>query len=470
MRQTQKINAASAPTGIMKIPVQPPATHHLLRTIVETTNQPNRLVEILSKGIGPTSENGQYRHWDTQRHLQPPNGMTVEEWWLATKLARQSSYRKISLKATNQKPFQFAMVDEAWQMVTEIDKFAGGNIKGSWSLSQSSLRDTFLIRSLMEEAITSSQLEGAATTREIAKDMLQTGRMPNDRSERMIFNNYLAMRRIQEIKKEKLSPEKIFELHRIVTEQTLDNTTAAGRFRDAHEQVHVVDDLNRPLYTPPPASELSERMKAMCAFANGESDVQYVHPVIRAILLHFWLAYDHPFVDGNGRTARTLFYWNMVSNDYWLFEYLSISSVIKRAPIQYGRAFLYTETDDNDLTYFILNQLRVILNAIKELHDNLAKHLTRLDQIRDILSRSPKFRTLFNHRQLTLLDHAIQNPGFVYSTESHMRSHGISLATSRADLTELAKFNLLRKYKKGHAFLFEAPRDLQTQIHAVSKR
>lgn len=60
--------------------------------------------------------------------------------------------------------------------------------------------------------------------------------------------------------------------------------------------------------------------------------------MLRAILLHFWLAYDHPFEDGNGRTARSLFYWYMRTQGYWLVEYLLISNILRKAPAQYTRA------------------------------------------------------------------------------------------------------------------------------------
>ena len=56
----------------------------------------------------------------------------------------------------------------------------------------------FLVNSLMEEAIRSSQLEGATTSRRVAKEMLRTGREPRDRSERMIANNYRALQFMRE--------------------------------------------------------------------------------------------------------------------------------------------------------------------------------------------------------------------------------------------------------------------------------
>jgi Fic family protein len=85
------------------------------------------------------------------------------------------------------------------------------------------------------------------------------------------------------------------------------------------------------------------------------------------------LGYEHPFVDGNGRTARAVFYWSMKHHSYWLAEYISLSKEIKAAPVRYGQAYRLTETDDGDLTYFIVNQLEMITRAIKTFQSNLAK-------------------------------------------------------------------------------------------------
>ena len=61
-------------------------------------------------------------------------------------------------------------------------------------------RERYVISSLIEEAITSSQLEGAMTTREVAKDLLRSGRKPRTKDERMILNNYRGMLRVREVR------------------------------------------------------------------------------------------------------------------------------------------------------------------------------------------------------------------------------------------------------------------------------
>ena len=235
-----------------------------------------------------------------------------------------------------------------------------------------------MLRSLIEESITSSQLEGAHTTREVAKKMIQEGRDPRDRGERMILNNYRTMQHILDVKDGELTPKLVREIHRMVTDGTLSDPESAGRFRRPDQRITVSDTRGEDLHVPPPAEELPARMEQMCAFANGLTPDKFIHPVIRSMILHFWLAYDHPFVDGNGRTARALFYWSMLKYGYGLFEFLSISRILLKAPAQYGRAFLHTETDDNDLTYFLIYHADVIRKAISELHEYIARRTSEL--------------------------------------------------------------------------------------------
>ena len=195
----------------------------------------------------------------------------------------------------------------------------------------------------------------------------------------------------------------------------------------------------------------------MCDFANDELNGEYVPPVVRAIALHFMLGYDHPFQDGNGRTARALFYWAMLNRGYWLTEFLSISRILKAAPAQYARSFLHTEQDDNDLTYFILYQLQVIQRSIQELHSYLNRKIRDLQEVRRSLAAMPGE---FNHRQLAVLQHAMNNSDAQYTVQSHMNSHSVVHETARKDLLELEQRGLLNKHLVGKAFVWVPVPDL----------
>jgi Fic family protein len=344
-----------------------------------------------------------------------------------------------------------------------IDRDASGEIRMAEEATNPATRDRYIINSLIEEAITSSVLEGAATTRKVARDMIRSGRQPRDRSERMIVNNFNTMQRIGDIRAEPLSVPLILDLHRIVTAGTLDDEEAAGRFRRADEHV-VVDDMEGEVFhEPPPARELERRVDAMCRFANDEIPKAFVHPVIRAIILHFWLAYDHPFVDGNGRTARALFYWSMLQRGYWLFEFISISSVILKGPAKYARAFLHTETDDNDLTYFILYHLDVIRRSIDELHKYIARRTAELHAIESEL----RGMSLMNRRQRALLAHALRHPRQDYTIEAHRLSHNVVYQTARTDLLDLQERGLMTARKIGRTWHFTPVNQLERAIRAL---
>jgi len=278
------------------------------------------------------------------------------------------------------------------------------------------------------------------------------------------------MEHLRSLRAVKLTPEHVLELHRMLTEDTLEDAQDAGRYR-RDDEVHVVDVRdNTALHVPPAHAELPERMQRLCDFANAdEASLPFVHPVLRAILLHFMLGYDHPFADGNGRTARALFYWSMAKSGYWLMEYTSISHILRKAPAQYMRAYLHTETDKNDTAYFLLHQLQTIRQAIAALHAYVAKKSQEQKETERMLASSANLRGRFNHRQTALLNHALRNAGEAYRVDAHQRSHAVVYQTARQDLLALEAMGLLEKTKQGNAFVFYAPADLRDRLNALSK-
>ncbi len=432
----------------------------------------NKLGAILNEAVRSEAE-GKYRHWDKMRHMAPPAGFTREEWWGATKLVRRAALKDLPLRDPSGQPFRYAITDMIARLLHEIDLGAGGNIGMPDPIANPQTRSQYVMRSLFQEAVTSSQLEGAATTRAVAKEMLRTGRAPRTRGERMILNNYLTMQRIAEWKERPLDPELIFEMHRMVTDGTLDNPVGAGRLRRPDENVTVQDVITGEIFhSPPPAEELPDRLAALCEFANGsvldvgKPEGRFIHPAVRAIFIHFWLAYDHPFVDGNGRTARALFYWSMLRQGYWLFEFVSISEILVKAPAKYARSFLFTETDENDATYFLLYQCEVIRRAIASLHDYIETKSKEVRETEALLRGA----TVLNHRQQALIAHALRKPGTRYTIEGHRRSHAIVYETARYDLMDLARLGLLESRKMGRAFVFIAPGDLGDRLQALAKQ
>ncbi|HYM85151.1 MAG TPA: Fic family protein, partial [Pseudoxanthomonas sp.] len=311
-----------------------------------------------------------------------------------------------------------------------------------------------------------SQLEGAGTTRAVAKDMLRSGRAPRDHSERMIHNNYLAMQELKRWRDQPLTPDAVFEIHRLLTTDTLDDPSAAGRFRTAEENIIIDDGEGNQLHVPPPAHELPQRMQILCDFANEMNDEGFLHPVIRAIAIHFQIGYDHPFYDGNGRTARTLFYWSMLRSGYWLTEYLSVSSVFKSAKRQYLKSYLKTETDESDLGYFVDHHLDVIIDAINGLHGYLARKVDERSRAELLLKPASNLGARLNHRQRELLLDAVRHTDKTYRINRHMQVHDVTYQTARTDLNALVEFGLMQCQRRGRAFVYTPGDNLVEKLKA----
>lgn len=447
----------------MKMPMLPPNAQSLLRQI-----NPDEL-SLLVERASPLPT-GKYLHWDELRHRKAPAGLSHENWWLSVWLARGSMLQELPFKDKEGNPFRLATPEPLLIHLHHIDRDAAGQIRTPESAPIHESRERYLLHSLIEESITSSQLEGASTTRKVAEAMLREKRMPRDRSETMIFNNYQAMEHIRGLKTEEISPERILELHRMLTLDTLDDPADAGRLREA-DDVNVVDVRDGTLLHEPPSHlELPQRLARLCAFANADTDSSpFVHPVVRAILLHFMMGYDHPFADGNGRTARALFYWSMARNGYWLMAFLSISQFLRKAPRQYVQAYLHTETDRNDTTYFVLHQLDIIRRAIGDLYAYLARKTQEQRDAERLLVKAGQLRTQLNHRQLALLTHALKHPGEIYRVAKHQAVHDVVYQTARADLLALADLGLLCKAKQGNAFIFYAIDHLAEKIETMNQ-
>jgi Fic family protein len=420
------------------------------------------LVELVLNHRGVRMPTG-YVHWDKLRRLRAPRGLTSEQWWAIVRFERD--LRELPFHAIDGRPFCFGLPDEVLRILHLVDQRAAGEIgMPEVVTNDAEARRRYLVNGLMEEAIRSSQLEGATTTRTVAKELLRSGREPVDRGERMILNNYRALTFMRDQANARLTPALVCELHRVLTEGTLERPDEAGRIQrpeDERVAVHDRSDPNMVLHVPPPAEELPERLEALCAFANDDdADERFIHPVLRAVLIHFQLAYDHPFADGNGRTARALFSWYMAKHGYWLVEYLSISRILRAAPGQYMRSFLLTETDGGDTTYFLLHQLRVIARAIDDLHAYLRRKAEEINAVERLLDGDDGL----NHRQLALIGDALRQPGRTYTYGGHAAVHRVTHETARSDLSALAERGLLERRQRGRRYFFTPPADLGRRL------
>jgi len=388
--------------------------------------------------VAPILSDGRYLHWEDLRYRTPPAGLSSEEWWALTKLARLKASNAISaMTSCYETSFSITALSSIQRALHDFDRVNVGQQILS-ALGSPAAEGEYRVRQLIEEAISSSEIEGARpTTREAAQQMLREAREPRSRDERMILNNLRAMERLRELHEgnERLTVARLLELHAILGEDALEVEDGAGKFRSDQHEVTVSDLEGNIWHRPPSADGLERRIESLLDFARGEAtdDTEFIHPILRAIVTHFWLGYEHPFRDGNGRIARALYYWCMLRHGYEVAEFLSISRPIDRSPRKYYLAFAFAETDAGDLTYFVLHQLEVMKEALRELLEHLR---ARAERLRRLSVAIASFDSL-NHRQRSLLEHAVRHAAQGATIEGHARSHNVHYMTARNDLADL---------------------------------
>lgn len=390
--------------------------------------------------------NDKYEYWDKVKYKKLPNGYSPQILWSHVRALRLINSQVVWSKYG----IRLFVTNAMQRMCHEFDMIFGGFWESN-TITPEKEKMHYLASSLMEEAIYSSQMEGAATTRVVAKNMLKQGVSPKNKSQQMIYNNYQTIRYITEHKHEPLTVDRIQLLHNLMTDKTLKNVADAGRFRTAQDDVVVENKITGEIvHTPPPAENILDFINDLCDFFNNTNDGVFIHPIIKGIIIHFMVAYVHPFVDGNGRTARALFYWYMLKEKYWLTEYMSISRVIAKSKRSYEDSFLYTEADGNDIGYFIAYNLRVLDLSFKQLKN----YIERKQNEKQAANVFLKVENI-NQRQAQIIQYFVNNPQLVVTVKEMQERFAVTPMTARQDLIGLIHKGYIReialnRVKKGY--------------------
>ena len=433
-----------------------PAT---LQRLIELKDDGQR--EAVDDAVAAADSPRGYSTWDEFRRRPAPEGWEPESLWALVKVRRLGGTQRLPLLlAKDGRPFWF---HASGPLLAALHRIEIQQRLWHDLLAASGGRDdnlTYRLLAELDEAHHSSAIEGAVTTRRQSKELIRSGREPKTLSERMVLNTWRTLERLGEWTDQPLSVETICAIQASITEGTLDDPLDAGRPRQG-DDVRIVDaETGDTVYVPPPAAELEQRLQRLCRFANGGEDggSEFVHPVVRAMLVHHQLAYDHPFVDGNGRTARALFMWSILRADYRWFSALSISRAVNRSRDRYYRSFRDVQQDEGDTTYFLRDQLRCIEHEIETLSRHL-EHRARLGHW--IAGRAALGRSL-NARQLALLDHLLANPEESVSAQQHKAYHGVSQPTAWKDLSSMVAEGLLRETRQGRRVSYSATAKLRS--------
>lgn len=437
---------------------RPPKRELLLSNVFKLINEkhPEQLGKYLEYHQ-PVDGKGRYLPYDKFRY-RVASGLEVDWAWALTKASRSSQYMQFLPLGDDGAPCNFMLTPTIQRALSHADRHT---TTGALELMTSKIGEEnhfeYLLNDLVkDEAVSSSQLEGAATTTLIAKEMLKRKRKPRTPDEKMILGNFKMMSFAWEHRKEPLSIELILEMHREGTEDIDNDKYTPGVFRQTDDVVVVGADGD-PVHIPPRASGIKTRLEKLIRWANECHDdadsSEYIHPMIKAICLHFAIGFEHPFRDGNGRVARSLFYWYMFKNDYAAFRYIAISTLLKTAAVKYGKSYLYSETDEMDLTYFVEYQCGVILRAINSFKDAYKKSLKDIEAFNNWIWQSGLYKKL-SEKQRVIFQVAKNGLAKSFTANTVKDNLACSYNTAATALNGLVKLGLFVKQKEGREWVF----------------
>jgi len=437
----------------MKLPEKPPFNwEELLR---KDSEHIFKLVQSKQKLEQLEAYNNEYYHWSDLLY-RIKDEKERKYFWVIMKFWRSGRYDFISFGSLRLKYTSTSVIN---QKLNKFDKYLAGNL--AVQTKNLGLEPRYIISSLMEEAIASSILEGAVTTRKLAKDMLRQKRRPKTKAEKMVVNGYETMQLIRNKKEEKLTPAFLLDLQTSITKGTLPKEEDVGKFRD-NDDTYIVDDKTGTIHHRPPSYKTIERLiNELCNFAND--DTEFVHPIVKASILHFLIGYIHPFNDGNGRTARSVFYWYLLSRGYWLFEYMALSRRILRSHTNYYRAYLCSEYDEMDLTYFIKYIATCVEDSLEDLLEYLKRKQIEQHDAKLILDKL----TDLNFRQASILEDMMKNNHKYYSVQEISQTYHVANQTARTDLLYLTKLGYLRIRQQGRAYLFICDENCESNLRSI---
>lgn len=393
----------------------------------------------------------QYAYWSDVKYKRIKGLEQPERLWAYMKSLRRA--KSIDMYVPYR--LHFSMSNHMMRACHLFDMNFGGSW-GSESILPQKNRNRYLVNSIIEEAISSSQMEGASTTRRVAREMLRKKMLPKDKSQQMIFNNYNTITYLSEHTGDTLSVDMILRIHALITDRTLTNPEDSGRFRDNDDVVVENSITGEVVHVPPVHEEIKEAMEWLVDFANNDSTAVFVHPVIKAIIIHFFISYLHPFVDGNGRTARALFHWYMLKQGYWLIQYMSISRVIYASKASYEKSFLQVEADGNDMGYFITYNINALDKAFEKMRQYIAKNVAQQSDENRLLRIGN-----INQRQAEILYMFLKDESLVLTVRDVCARLMVTPTTAKSDIVGLMNMGLLSEiplnlqkkgYLKGDAF------------------
>lgn len=297
------------------------------------------------------------------------------------------------------------------------------------------------IKAAEDEIISTSAIESIDFTRDSVRRILK-GMAPKDETESRILGIKAGLDFISR-RENSITEENLHKLYMMTVGDFLpeEDRLKEGHFY-RHDSVFIVSD--RLEHSGLDHKKLPQYMKELIAFINEQDEI---NDLIKAAIIHFYLAYLHPYFDGNGRIARLLHLWFLIRKGYGSALFIPFSSLIERSRKEYYDAF--TEIKENvfyskrvDVTPFLLYFTKSVYGGIGD----------RVDSVTLPYYEEIKKEGLITEKEDRLFKFVLSNYGAdEFSTKQLEKDCGFAAyATIRGFVLKFEKLNLLSVSKYGN--------------------
>lgn len=363
-----------------------------------------------------------------------PMSMDIDDFWSEEYKLRETRAVALPLHSVSGEQYIFNKTPEYISSADTIIAMAVNN-------SDTSVFADLGGGSLMDEAYFSSIIEGAYSTREQARSLIESGREPSDKDERMILNNYNALKFVLDNLESPVTEDMIIRIGQILTQGTeVENLKG---YRD--DKVYVLSHTGETVYTAPDVKYIKPMMEELIEYINDRRR----HPIERAVIAHIYFVTVHPFFDGNGRTARALTYLILLKAGYDFFRFVPISGILSEERGRYYKAIKASQDTDNgfDMTYFT-NYYTALLAKTVESVGNRLNAMSKYSRIKPMLDPDKDNRLIKGACWMASED----VPSI--TADKWKNKFGVSFETARKDLMRLEALGFLKRRVDGHRISF----------------
>lgn len=388
----------------MRMPISPPTTGD---------DASSRFWQQLEATLLPLEVG--YLHWDQLcEKIIPIQNVSHKQWWQLLKAKRRARRQQLPFVDQKGKPFYWVFDDHLIKRLSQIDRLFALRLS---PVTLNTQRHTTFI----QETISLTQLAQINVTTEVAHELLCSGRPAANKTEQIVLNHFAVLTSLP-----------------INVDLTI------------HALNKIIAQLSGNEILPILTSQQQQRLQQILDFANQEADefVCFMHPVLKAVILHFMVVNDEAFGELSPSIASLIFYWQLLTAGYMAMQVISISQQMQQYFTDYQRSFLLTYTDDNDLTYVIMQQLNHLFAAINGF----------CQQVEKVNLPITVENNQLNTRQRLILAEMQRYPEYQYRIAAMQRRFNTTYETARTDLMGLVKDGLVKQGKIGKAFVYQALR------------